>query len=324
MTFTVKRLARDDGTSIALYQWPEPSGPIRAAVQIAHGLAEHAGRYDRFAQALTRAGYAVYASDHRGHGQTATRPSEYGHFGDRDGFAKVVADLYAVNRSIASELPGVGRILFGHSFGSFAAQAYLYTHGDTLAAAVLSGTNSGVAKLLKVGIGVAYIERFRLGPKNRSALLQKLSFGNYNRAFEPTRTEFDWLSRDAAEVDKYVNDPLCGFDVTTQAWVDLMGGLIEIEQPKNQARVPKSLPVYLFAGSDDPVGQASKGPRILAKAYERQGLERVTLELYSGARHEMLNEINRDEVVADVIAWLDKQLAARDAASSAPLSYAAG
>jgi alpha-beta hydrolase superfamily lysophospholipase len=322
MTFSVKRLARDDGTSIAVYQWPPPSASIRGAVQIAHGLAEHAARYDRVAEALTRAGYAVYASDHRGHGQTAQRPSDYGYFADRDGFRHVVDDLYAVNRHIASELPGVGRVLFAHSFGSFAAQAYLYTHGDTLAGAVLSGTNSGVAKLVQVGIGLAYFERLRLGPKNHSALLQKMSFGSYNRSFAPTRTEFDWLSRDPVEVDKYVNDPLCGFELTTQGWIDLMGGLIAIERSDNQARIPKSLPIYLFSGAEDPVGQAGKGPRALAAAYERNGLTNVTLKLYPGGRHEMLNEINRDEVVSDLIAWLDSQLAATGAAPTAPFSRA--
>ncbi|MEY4579318.1 MAG: hypothetical protein RL701_4021, partial [Pseudomonadota bacterium] len=212
-TFSMQRLAQNDGGSVALYTWPRPTQLIKAAVQIAHGLAEHAGRYDRLAQALTQAGYAVFASDHRGHGHTIQQAGDYGHFGDKDGFARVVADLFAVNRHVATELPEAPRVLFGHSFGSFAAQSYLGAHGDSVVAAVLSGTNSGAAKLARAGSVVARVERLRLGARNRSPLLQKLSFGAYNKAFEPTRTEFDWLSRNPAEVDKYIADPLCGFDI---------------------------------------------------------------------------------------------------------------
>jgi len=304
-TFSTQRLARDDGASIALYTWPAPTQPIKAAVQIAHGLAEHAARYDRFAQALIRAGYAVFASDHRGHGLTVENRSELGHLPAPNGFQRVVDDLYAVNRRIAAEHPNVPRVLFSHSFGSFAAQQYLGTYGDSLAAAVLSGTNSGVGPLAKVGSLIARVERLRHGPTATSALLQKMSFGNYNNAFAPTRTESDWLSRDPAEVDKYVDDPLCGFQATTETWHELLRALTRIEDPAFQARVPKALPVYLFAGDLDPVGQAGRGPKKLAQAYKRAGLKDVTLKLYPGARHELLNEINRDEVTSDVIAWLD-------------------
>ncbi|MET0388807.1 MAG: alpha/beta fold hydrolase, partial [Polyangiales bacterium] len=174
-SYAIEKLARDDGTSIAFYTWPAPSQSIKGAVQIAHGLVEHAARYDRFAQALTRAGYVVYASDHRGHGQTQTGPAEFGHFGDREGFTRVVEDLHAVNQRIAAARPGVPRVLFAHSFGSFAAQAYLGQYGDSLSAAVLSGTNSGVALLMKAAVRVAFAERWRLGGRGRSPLLTKLS-----------------------------------------------------------------------------------------------------------------------------------------------------
>jgi alpha-beta hydrolase superfamily lysophospholipase len=316
MSFTMTRLNRHDGTSIALYQWPAPVGPIRAAVQIAHGLAEHAGRYDRLAQALTRAGYAVFASDHRGHGKTAEHPSDLGYFADRDGFTRVLEDVYAVNRHIAGLLPNVPRVLFGHSFGSFVAQAYLFTYGDSVSAVVLSGTNSGGSLLARLGNGVARIEKLRLGGHKTSKLLQALTFGSFNKSFAPTRTEFDWLSRDPVEVDKYIADPLCGFDTTIQGFIDLTDGLVSIEQHARHAQIPKNLPIYLFAGETDPVGQAGKGPRALAAAYERAGLRRVNLRMYPEARHETLNETNRDEVTSDLLAWLDanvtKQLSPTD------------
>jgi alpha-beta hydrolase superfamily lysophospholipase len=309
VTFSIQRLARDDGASVAFYTWPAPAQPIKAAVQLAHGLAEHAGRYDRFALALVHAGYAVFASDHRGHGQTVQDRTELGHLPAPRGFQRVVDDLYAVNRRIAAEHPNVPRVLFGHSFGSFVAQQYMGTYGDSLAAAVLSGTNSGVGPLAKVGTVIATLERLRLGATATSALLQKMSFGSYNKAFAPTRTEDDWLSRDPAEVDKYVADPLCGFAATTETWVELTRALTRIEDPAFQARVPKALPVYLFAGDLDPVGRAGRGPKKLSRAYTRAGLKDVTLKLYPGARHELLNEINRDEVTSDVIAWLDSHVA---------------
>jgi alpha-beta hydrolase superfamily lysophospholipase len=308
-TFTVSRLARPDGTSVAVYKWPAPQTP-RAVVQIVHGLAEHAARYDRLAQALRHAGYVVYASDHRGHGQSAREPRELGHFADREGFERVVDDVYAVNRQIVSEQPRLPVVLLGHSFGSFISQRYLALHGSSVHAAVLSGTTAGAAPLLKVALGIAKLERLRLGARSTSALLQKLTFGGYNNAFKPTKTEFDWLSRDAAEVAKYVADPLCGFAVTTQAWCDLLAGMIANEAPALRARVPKHLPIYIMSGAVDPTGRASVGPKALAAAYERAGLDQVTLRLYPDSRHELINETNRDEVTRDLIAWLDDHVGA--------------
>jgi alpha-beta hydrolase superfamily lysophospholipase len=316
MTFERKSIERPDGARVALYVWPAPAGTIKATIQIAHGLGEHAARYDRAAQALTRAGYAVYASDHRGHGHTAERPGDYGHFADHDGWNLVVEDLHGVHSYIAREQPSVPKVLFAHSFGSFVAQDYLSRHGDGLAGAVLSGTNSGDAWLIRLAMAGAYLEKVRLGGRNKSPFLFAGSIGQYNEKFAPTRTSADWLSRDRVEVDKYVADPLCGFDLTVQGWIDLMGGLIAIDDPALQRRVPKNLPVYLFAGERDPVGGMGKGPRALLAAYKRAGLSRVSLKLYDGGRHEMLNEINRDQVVADLIAWLDANIAQASAGRS--------
>jgi alpha-beta hydrolase superfamily lysophospholipase len=307
-TFTVSRLPRPDGTSVAVYKWPAPDAPSKAVVQIVHGLAEHAARYDRLAKALTQAGYAVYASDHRGHGQTSTGPRELGHFADRDGFERIVEDVYAVNRQIVAEQPGRPVVLLGHSFGSFITQRYLALHGDSIQAAVISGTTAGAAALLKVALGIAKMERLRLGARSTSTLLQKLTFGGYNNAFKPTKTEFDWLSRDVEEVAKYVADPLCGFAVTTQSWVDLLSGMIANEDSALRARVPKHLPIYIVSGAVDPTGRASQGPKALAAAYESAGLDQVTLRLYPDGRHELLNETNRNEVTSDLIAWLDAHI----------------
>jgi alpha-beta hydrolase superfamily lysophospholipase len=317
MTFAVTRLARPDGTTLALYTWPSPALPIKAAIQLAHGLVEHTGRYDRLAEALVGAGYAVYGADQRGHGQTSQKPEDDGYFGDLDGWRGLVEDQRLVNAHIARECPGAPRVLFGHSFGSLVAQSYLYTYGDTLSGAVLSGTNSDVARRARALRLVARAERLRLGPHGRSKLLLSLSFGDFNLRFGPNRTQFDWLSRDPAEVDRYIADPRCGFEISTQAWFDIMGGIIANGRKAAYAGVPKQLPIYIFSGERDPVGRNGAGPRSLADAYKRAGVANVTCKLYPDARHELLNEINRDAVTADLIGWLDTNIQRPSASHSA-------
>jgi len=177
--------------------------------------------------------------------------------------------------------------------------------GSQIKAAVLSGTGGKPSLIAAAGRLVARIERRRHGAKGKSALLGALSFDEFNKAFRPNRTAFDWLSRDEAEVDRYVADPLCGFGVSTQLWVDMLDTLAFIARPEEQARVPRDLPVYVFCGSEDPVGERTRSVRQLLDAYARAGIEDVQHKFYPGARHETLNETNRDEVTRDLIAWLD-------------------
>lgn len=316
--FSLSYLDLADGARMALYSWPLPAVP-RAVVQIAHGLAEHAARYDRLAQALVQAGYAVYATDHRGHGKSARDPSELGYFGPRNGFHQLVDDQYAVHRHLASRHPNLPQVLFGHSFGSFVSQAFLFKYGSSLDAVVLSGTTLANPVLTRVGLAAAHGERLRLGPRSTSKLLQTLSFGSYNNAFKPTRTDFDWLSRDPDEVDKYVADPFCGFDTTVQGWIDLFGGMLHIASAERQRTIPKQLPVYILSGSQDPVGANGQGPVQLAERLKQLGLSRVALKLYTGARHELLNETNREQVTDELISWLDETVGAATAARAEPV-----
>jgi alpha-beta hydrolase superfamily lysophospholipase len=304
------RLAVDDGAELFVYRWEPEAAPPKAVVQIVHGMVEHAGRYVRLAELLTAAGYAVYAADQRGHGQTALTLGDLGYFADRDGWRRILDDQHGVNRRIAADHPGLPIFLFGHSMGSFLAQHYLFTYGDSIAGAVLSSTNAGAAVKARVGQAIAKLERLRLGPRGKSPLLQR-AFSGFNRGFAPTRTEFDWLSRDASEVDKYVADPLCGFDFSVQGWIDLLDGLVEISRHENIGRVPRSLPLYLFSGERDPVGEETRGVLRLIDTYRRTGLTDLTQRFYPGGRHEMLNEENRAEVQRDLVAWLDAALARR-------------
>lgn len=282
------------------YEWL-PAGEARAVVVIAHGMAEHAARYARFAAALTAAGFAVYAFDHRGHGQTGRASSNLGHMGDHDSWNPAVGDLAAVCRFAAGRHVGRPLLLFAHSMGSFMGQQLLYEHGGMLAGAVLCGSTGKPPAIAALGRLVTRLERLRLGRRGISNLVQSLSFDAFNKRFEPQRTDFDWLSRDAAEVDKYIADPFCGFPITVQSWIDLLDGLQAIARPENQARIPKGLPVFVIAGKQDPVSGGGRALQQLLQAYHAAGLTRVESRFYDGARHELLNETNRDAVTADVI-----------------------
>jgi alpha-beta hydrolase superfamily lysophospholipase len=301
-----------DGQRLFVRHWePDDAVPRRGVAHVVHGMAEHSGRYGRLADALTARGFVVHAHDHRGHGQTAEAAEDLGHFGDGVGWGRVVDDVLELLRAERAEHAGVPLLLVGHSMGSFMVQQVLYTEPALVDLAVLSGTDGKPDLLAAAGRGVARIERLRLGRRGKSALLQSLTFDAWNKAFAPNRTAFDWLSRDPAEVDKYVDDPRCGFPCTTDLWVELLDALGEIARPESQARIRKDLPVYVFCGAEDPVGRRTKGVEQLLAAYRRAGLTDVTHRFYPGARHETLNEENRGEVTADLLEWLDLRMSAR-------------
>jgi alpha-beta hydrolase superfamily lysophospholipase len=299
-----------DGVDVYVHGWLPESGAPRAVLQVVHGMSEHGARYARLAERFTAAGYAVYASDHRGHGKTAKSERDLGKMGGLDAFRRVVSDVHGVNCEIAARHAGAPIVLLGHSMGSFIAQQLMYEHPGDMAGVVLSASNGRPPPLALAGRLLAHAEARRLGGDGSSAIMQRLTFDEFNRAFAPNRTPCDWLSRDEAEVDKYVADPLCGFPCSVHSWHSLLRALAVMSDPANQARIPRGLPVLLAAGAQDPVGEFGAGVRRLAAAYARVGLRDVTLELYPGARHEILNETNRDEVEADVFAFAERVVAA--------------
>jgi alpha-beta hydrolase superfamily lysophospholipase len=277
--------------------------PPKAVIQIAHGMAEHSGRYDRFSQLLTSAGFAVYANDHRGHGQTIPTGEPSGHMAAVEGWNKAVTDLYLLNQEITSRHPGLPILLLGHSMGSFLIQQYLAEYGDSIAAAALSATNGPPGALGKIGQAVTRLEKLRIGADGHSPVMAGMTFKAFNKAFKPNRTEFDWLSRDKTEVDKYVDDPLCGFECSVGTWIGMLDALTKIAGDSALSKIPKSIPIYLFSGTHDPVGENTKGVKRLLAAYDKHGFTNVRHKFYDGARHETLNETNRDEVMADFIDW---------------------
>jgi alpha-beta hydrolase superfamily lysophospholipase len=301
-TFT---LPTTDGVNLFVYCWL-PAQRAKAVVQIAHGLAEHAARYARLAAALNSAGYAVYANDHRGHGRTVKSAADLGFFAERDGWRKCVDDLWQLNRHVAAGHPGLPIVLLGHSMGSTLAEQFMGDHGEALAGAVLSGANGKPTLLAKIGGAITRAERARLGARGKSKLVQSLTFEAFNKTFAPARTAFDWLSRDPDEVDKYVADPLCGFPATVQLWLDLLQGWAAVSRAAHRNRVPKTLPLYLIAGGRDPVSGNTRQLGPWMAEYQAAGLLSLAHKFYPGARHELFNEANRDEVTADLIGWLDK------------------
>lgn len=269
----------NDDIDLQVYRWA-PDREARAVVQIQHGLAEHAGRYRRFAQGLTEAGYLVYAPDARGSGRTVG--GDYGAWGP-DGWAGWVDDLDVVNRRIRRDNSGMRVAIFGHSMGSFATQQYLLEHADDVDAVILSGTGdpAGIAAMLASD-----------APTDLSA---------FNAPFE-NRTGFEWLSRDTAEVDAYVADPMCGWAAPSPAGI---ASLARAAEPDALAAVRADLPVLLVSGSEDPVGgEGGAGVETVGRRYSEAGLREVDVRLYPGARHELLNETNREEVTADVLEFL--------------------
>jgi alpha-beta hydrolase superfamily lysophospholipase len=292
-----------DDVEIYVYQW-RPEGPIRAAVNIAHGMAETAARYERFAGVLTKNGYAVYAEDHRGHGKTIKEAAHAGEAG-ADALNKMMGDLHQLSEIIKKEIPATPLFLLGHSMGSFLAQGYIERWGKELKGAILSGAAGPADLLTGIGQVIAYLEMLRVGATGRSNFLNFLSFGNFNKQFAPARTDFDWLSRDNSEVDKYIADPFCGGLFPTAFFYDLCRFWRQIHRKEELSRIPQDLPLYFFSGQKDPVGANAVGVRHLISIYQKLGIKDLSFKFYEGGRHEMLNEINREEVMADVIRWLD-------------------
>ena len=291
------------GQLLHVYRWLPP-GPARAVVQIAHGAAEHAARYRRVAADLVAAGYAVYANDHRGHGRTAAQFGRYGVAG-ANAWDALADDARRLTEHIRSQHPGLPVVLFGHSMGAMITQQYLQLYGADLAGAVLSGT---VGRELPDLDDILRRLEAELAANGRDAPSETFGsiFADFNEPFAgPDATGLEWLSRDPAEVQAYVEDPWCG-DLLSNGFVhDMLLGARRMWTPEHERRLPTDVPLLVFSGDRDPVGEDGEGVRDLVIRYVRLGVRTITLRLYPEGRHEMLNETNRDEVHDDLVAWLN-------------------
>jgi alpha-beta hydrolase superfamily lysophospholipase len=318
----------DDGARLCLRQWPEsgekPYEEFRpkGLVHIIHGMAEHSQRYEWLAQKLNAAGFEVWAADQRGHGKTADaavndpgKGGLLGHCFDGDGFARVTADIDTINRTIRKERPGLPLFILGHSWGSFIAQNYIETYGGLfpgaadsirLAGCILSGTRGPGGTTEKMGRPLVSFIAFLNGGRRGSKFIRAIADGPYSKPFRPNRTNFDWLSRDTNMVDAYVNDPYCGKLCSAGFYRDMLNGLGMVHQSEAIERIPRNLPVYVFSGSTDPVGEMGESPTALVNLYRSLGIADLDFVLYPDARHETINETNREEVAANLLAWLNK------------------
>jgi alpha-beta hydrolase superfamily lysophospholipase len=284
-----------------------PEKPV-SAVQVVHGMMEHSERYSEFANWMCSQNIAVFANDHRGHGQSSSEYMETGYFAVKDGWKKVVDDLDQVRSFFDKKYPGIPVFMLGHSMGSLLARNYLAEHGTRLSGLILSGSLEQDAILIKLGKILADITIKLRGDKQRSRLLAYLSYGKFSGKFKPRRTEFDWLSSLDNEVDRYINDPLCGQAPTNNFYRELFKGMSSIQQSKKFEKINKDLPVLLFSGVMDPVGEFGKAPVKIESALKKAGFRNTGLKLYENGRHEMLNERNRSEVFEDIAKWIINNL----------------
>jgi alpha-beta hydrolase superfamily lysophospholipase len=276
-------------------------------------MAEHSERYGRLADKLCGAGIEVWAADQRGHGKTAdTKINDpgkggiLGHCVDKDTFGRVTADIHGINKEIRKVHPTIPLFLLGHSWGSFILQNYIEGGNSGLAinGCVLSGTRGPDGFKIKSGVPFMTVLAAIRGKRKGSQIARAIADGPYNQPFRPNRTAFDWISRDEAEVDAYVNDPHCGYLCSTGFYRDLAKGLYRIHQPGTMDRIDRNLPIYIFSGSADPVGDMGTSPTKLVDVYRSLGIKDLEFVLYPGARHETLNETNRDEVMDNLLSWI--------------------
>jgi len=280
------RFTSADGLSIACVKW-SGAQEVHGVVQISHGLGEHIGRYGELAKALVREGLVVYGNDHRGHGLTARPANRFGDFGP-GGFDQLVEDMVSLNTIARRAHPGNPHILLGHSMGSFAAQQFILDHSDLIHGLALSGSGTldGLARLAQpASAGGDPME-------------------SMNAAFEPSRTPFDWLSRDRAEVDAFIEDPLCFESLSARSMESFLHASRRLAEPRELRKVRGELPLYVFSGGEDPIGQRLAGVRELIERYRSAGAASITHDFYAGGRHEMLHELNRCEVTANLLAWI--------------------
>lgn len=286
----------------------EPEGEVRAVVQISHGMIEMIDRYEDFALFLNEHGYAVIGNDHLGHGQTAGNDADLGYFCPRSMSATVVADLHRVTKYARKKYKNKPYFLLGHSMGSFMARRYLMTYGMDLNGAVICGTGSQSYLTLTAGTIVANAIRLVLGDRFRSRLLEWCAFGTYLKRIPNPRTTSDWMTRDTAIVDFCKGSKYCSFIFTVNGYRTLFDVLLFIQKKQNVDRIPKELPLFFIAGGQDPVGHYGKDVRKVSACYEKAGIEDVSLKIYQEDRHEVLNELDRDQVYRDVLSWLDSKL----------------
>lgn len=298
----------DGATTLYGRTWVPDHDAPKAVLQLVHGIAEHIGRYDRFARFMSDHGYLVCAEDHLGHGNTPENAEDLGYTADKDGWVKMTDNVHALHERIAPQYPGIPYFILGHSMGSFLTRSYLIRYPGTVDACALLGTGQQPESVLKAGLAACRLEQIRLGKRGRSKLLQSLCFGAYNSQFKPNRTESDWVCSVDEVVDAYIADPFCQVMPTVTLMRDMLTGIRFNQQAENLTKMDKTTPVFFLSGDQDPVGSNGKGVRAAYQSFLDAGCSHVRLKLYPGGRHEMLNEHNWQDVYDELLSWFDQQI----------------
>ena len=297
----------DGKTQIHAIIW-EPEGTPKAVLQICHGMVDYADRYDDFAQHAAAQGYYVVANDHLGHGASVVTDDQHGYFGHPNGNECVIADIHTLRTMTQKKYPDKPYFMLGHSMGSFLIRQYMEMYGSGLSGVIVMGTGAQPGVALFFGKLLCKVIAAFKGDDYRSAFVDNMAFGGYNKRFEPARTDKDWLTRDEKEVDAYLANPWCTFRFTVNAYYHMFCGIEYAQKKENIEKIPKDLPLYLVAGSDDPVGNFGKSVENVAKTYRECGIKDVSLKLYEKDRHEILNELDRQTVYEDILAWVEAHL----------------
>ncbi len=295
--------SRDGKSKIHALRWV-PEGKIVCIVQIVHGMAEYIERYDALAQYLGEKGILVTGDDHLGHGKSVGKDGVYGYFCDQDPATVVVRDVHRLKKITQEEYPGIPYVLLGHSMGSFILRNYLFKYGTGIQGAIICGTGSQPKVLVKFCRLIAAVQGLFLGEKHVAKMIDHLAFGSYNKKIPDAKTAFDWLCTDEKVVDAYMSDDLCGFTFTVNGFKTLFTLLDRLNQEENLNAMPKELPVHFIAGDMDPVGNYGEGVKKAYKDFEKAGMKKISLKLYAGGRHELLNEKNKQQVYEDIYPWI--------------------
>lgn len=300
--------SRDGVSRIHAVRYTPDNGEIKGVFQIVHGMAEYIERYEDLAEYMTERGFVVTGDDHLGHGKTVPEGGDFGYFCEQDPATVVVRDVHRLKKMTQELYPGIPYILLGHSMGSFIARNYISRYGSGITAAVIMGTGMQTKALIAVSKFIIGSQKLFCGSKHPSKLLNNIAFGSYNKRIKNLRTEFDWLSVNSENVDKYIADPLCGRLFTVNGFktlAELNGRLLD---KKNVDMVPDDLPILLVAGAEDPVGSYGKGVEQTRDSLKNSGVKDITMKLYPGLRHEILNEDEREQVKEDIYNWIIEKL----------------
>lgn len=302
------RFKSSDGIHEIHARWWVPQGPVKGVVQIVHGVAEHIQRYYDFGVFLAEHGYVAVGDDHLGHGYSVSDPSELGWFGEKDGWKHIVEDEKKLHDLMKEQYPDAPMVLFGHSMGSFMARTYIGWYPEDFDACILSGTGWQPGLICKAGMAMAKAEISKNGSRTHSEKLQNLAFGSYLKKIENPIGKNDWITRDENIIHRYDADPLCGFAASAGLMYDMMSGLDIICRDSHMEKMNKNMPVLFLSGAEDPVGGWGKGVRKTAARFRWVAMRDVNIKLYPGARHEMLNELNKKEAMADILAWISDKI----------------